>query len=470
MMLRPRVLATGLLLAVPAALVVTWSVSRTRDRDQAIALERVVQSQVNDQVRERCESDPNWFFTGPLIGRPRKDTIIDPDNPPRPRYTQQPFELFAYDDQFLGSSAAAPRFPADLRNTLRTLAPAASGTYTSAQGTGVQIAVATGWIDGPCAYFLARLQPPPDHRSALIWLALATFGLTALVALVTSAQTVWRVRRVARDAGASARGEFTPIAPDSIKDELGAVTFAFNDLITELQQRRARIEDVDAALRRFVDTTDEQIARPLARIERTLGDVALGRTADVSDAARRAAIEAHDLTARVENLTAAARLRMSAPALTTTEVDLTGVVARVVARHRAFAASAGITVETQAPGAPVTVLADELLIERAISNLVDNAIRYNRPNGSVTISLAPAGDGQPVRVWVTDTGPGVSDEEFRGLTAVRRFRGDEHRTRRPGAPGLGLAVTREVADRFGMVLELRRPGAGGFEAEVRVRG
>ena len=60
----------------------------------------------------------------------------------------------------------------------------------------------------------------------------------------------------------------------------------------------------------------------------------------------------------------------------------------------------------------------------------------------------------------------MSAEDFKVLTAIRRFRGDEHRTRRPGAPGLGLAVTKEVADRFGLRLDLRRPAAGGFEAEI----
>ena len=72
-------------------------------------------------------------------------------------------------------------------------------------------------------------------------------------------------------------------------------------------------------------------------------------------------------------------------------------------------------------------------------------------------------------VRVTDDGRGVSEEDFRGLTAVRRFRGDEAQNRRPGAPGLGIAVAREVADRFGLQLELRRPREGGFEAVILTR-
>jgi signal transduction histidine kinase len=64
-----------------------------------------------------------------------------------------------------------------------------------------------------------------------------------------------------------------------------------------------------------------------------------------------------------------------------------------------------------------------------------------------------------------DNGRGVTEDEFRTLTAIRRFRGDEGRNRRPGAPGLGLSVAREVADRFKIQLELKRPGNTGLDVE-----
>jgi len=103
MMLRTRALVTGALIAAPVAALAVMTVDRSRARDLELALGRVVRSQVNAQVRERCESDPRWFLTGPLDGRPRPGDPVDPNPdalPPRPKVNPQPFELFAYDEQF----------------------------------------------------------------------------------------------------------------------------------------------------------------------------------------------------------------------------------------------------------------------------------------------------------------------------------------------------------------------------------
>jgi signal transduction histidine kinase len=236
------------------------------------------------------------------------------------------------------------------------------------------------------------------------------------------------------------------------------VTFVYNDAANELRLRKARIDDLDAALRRLVQSTEQEIAEPLRQLERTL--------AESAGAAAAAGFEqAHELSARVENLLAAAKLRMAGAPAALDEIDLNALVERVVARERP-----GISVAL--PAAPVRIHGDRGLVERAVANLVDNAVRYSAPDGIVTVALTREPEGRAFRLSIRDTGPGLSAEEFKTLTAIRRFRGDEHRNRRPGAPGLGLAVAREVADRFGFRLDLRQPESGGFEAEFSgpVRG
>ena len=467
MMLRRRLLVSSLVASLPAAALLGYMADRTRTADMELALERVVRSQINDQVRERCESDPTWFLTGPLEGRPKGGVFTDP-NPealaPRPKNTPQPFELFAYDEQFVGSSSGSARFPPEFRRALRASAEPVRGTYVTDAGTGTQIAMPTGWIGSTCMFFLGRMEPPPNQMRDRIVTYASIFGVAFLVAYVTAAETIGRVRRLARVERESVDAGYTAIAPDTKKDELSSLIFVFNDAANELHQRKARIDDQDAALRRFVQSTEQEVARPLAALAAALGTAVTGpgHTREDLHAALR---QAHDLSGQVENLTAAARLRQIGPTPPTTRIDVNALVTRIIARHMPVAEAAGVTLHLTLPPAIVLIDGDESLIERAVANVVDNAVRYNRPGGEVNITLGLAEDGKRFRLYVADNGPGVSEDEFRGLTAIRRFRGDEGRNRRPGAPGLGLAVAREVCDRFGLALDLKRPASGGFEVE-----
>jgi len=115
---------------------------------------------------------------------------------------------------------------------------------------------------------------------------------------------------------------------------------------------------------------------------------------------------------------------------------------------------------------PLAVPSDHTLLEQAISNLVDNAVRYNTTGGHVAVVLDVAGDA--FTISVTDDGPGVSEEDLARLT-TRWFRGSDARTRRPDGTGLGLAIAREAALCLGLTLTFTRPVAGGLRAELRGR-
>ena len=265
---------------------------------------------------------------------------------------------------------------------------------------------------------------------------------------------------MSRDATSAAREQYASIAPDTLKDELSAVAFVYNDAAMELHNRQTRIKDLDEQLRRHVAMTIDDVGGTLTAVARDLQEA----KASAADANLTPALfGVQQAASRLENLAAAARLRMTGE-LPKTTVDMKALVTRVTERHTPLARAAGVMIKMFAPDEPVTTIGDEALLERALANVVDNAIRYNRAGGHVTIELERFRDRDGFAVRVTDDGRGVSEEEFRGLTAVRRFRGDEAQNRRPGAPGLGIAVAREVADRFGLQLDLRRPREGGLRS------
>jgi signal transduction histidine kinase len=146
-------------------------------------------------------------------------------------------------------------------------------------------------------------------------------------------------------------------------------------------------------------------------------------------------------------------------------VDLNTVVQHVVARQSSFAAAARVKITAALSNEPLAIAADQQLLEQALNNLVDNAIRYNRAGGQVAIALDRTHDGR-FSLRVADDGPGAPDGVIAKLNANRRFRGDEGRDKRPGELGLGLAIVREVGDRFGIQWAFRKNSRGWFEAEL----
>ncbi|HEY7475179.1 MAG TPA: HAMP domain-containing sensor histidine kinase [Vicinamibacterales bacterium] len=473
MHLRIRLLLAALLVALPAALVLYWTVEGVRDRDAKETLERVSAAQLTEISRESCEADPRWFLAGPRTGRPTPEDRNQPDADvrlPRPSATELPFEFFPYDENFLGSSSASPRFPEELRRVFRGAPEAreAMGTYESGRGTGLQIARLTGWSPGPCAILLFRAQPLSSHRLTRIALFGAFFLMSFAVAAAAGYPIVARVRRLTKAARESARQDYSAMAPITGADEISSLGFVFNEAASDIRRRAADAADREEALRRYVANTTEDVAQPLAALEASLSDLEKtgGLPSAARDQLRQSIREAHRLVSRLTNLASVAALRTSATRAVREPIDMKALVERVVRNHEGLARALDVKIEHAIPPGRVVFPGDAALIEQAITNVVGNAVLYNTPGGRVQIELKGYERDNRFSFRVTDTGPGVSDDEFAGLTANRRFRGDEGRGGRPGGRGLGLAITREVADRFGLHLDLRRPSGGGFEVEL----
>ena len=93
------------------------------------------------------------------------------------------------------------------------------------------------------------------------------------------------------------------------------------------------------------------------------------------------------------------------------------------------------------------VLGDRMQIEQVLVNLLDNAIKFNRPGGEVRIEAASAGNGR-ARVSISDTGIGIPFEDQPRIFE-RFYRVDKARSRAVGGTGLGLSIVKHVIERMG---------------------
>jgi signal transduction histidine kinase len=466
-----RHILISLALALVAALVVFFAMNTVTARERTVLLERTAEAHVSSIMRDSCEQDPRWFLAGPRVSRPPLSERQMPDADvllPRPSADQLPFEIFAYDDQYSPSSSAGPRFPDAFKRAMRanTSLKHISGEYDSKAGTGLQTAVATGWTPGPCAILLFRQQPAPGRTWTQTAVFIGLFAAFLGVGLAATAPTGARMRTLSLAARRSAKQDYGEIVRVSGTDEVGSFGALFNDMAADLRRKTVDARDREEALRRYVENMTTDVGEPLAELEQRLGSV-LATRADPAIAV--AVKDTHRLAMQVRNNAAVIRLRAAGDESTREPVDLASVVADLVADRSALASAAHVTLDASRARASAVVQADRFLLEQAIGNVLDNAIIYNDAGGVVRIELHAYDQGHRVSLLIADSGPGVSDEEFEGLTANKRFRGDESRTRRPGGRGLGLALAREVADRFGLSLDLRQPTAGGFEAEFATR-
>jgi signal transduction histidine kinase len=421
-----------------------------------------------------------WFLAGPRASRPTLAERQEPDADvrlPRPNSDPLPFDIFAYDDQFSPTSVAGPRFPDDFKRAIRasTLVRHVSGDYDSKIGSGLQTAVVTGWTPGPCAILLFRQQAAPNRVWTGTALFVGLFGVFLVIGLAATAPTGARMRSLSIAARESAQRDYTEFVKVSGSDEVGSFGALYNEMASDLRRKTTDARDREEILRRYVENTTVDVGEPLGELERRLGDLLASR----QDPAVAVAVkEAHRLVMQVRNQAAVIRLRGVTDASPRTPVNLASTIRSLVDDRRPLLAATHVTVDTSKAGDGAVVQADQALMEQAIANVLDNAIIYNDAGGAVRrdatgvvkIELHSYDHGQRMSLLIADNGPGVSDEEFEGLTANKRFRGDESRTRRPGGRGLGLALAREVADRFGLELDLRQPTSGGLEAEFRTRG
>ena len=115
------------------------------------------------------------------------------------------------------------------------------------------------------------------------------------------------------------------------------------------------------------------------------------------------------------------------------------------------AQSRTVDLHLAAPEAPIYIKGNKSLLEELLYNLCDNAIRYNKPQGSVTVTLHPEQGGTALQV--ADTGIGIP-EKYRERIFERFFRVDKSRSKETGGTGLGLAIVKHIAQVHDAPVEL----------------
>jgi signal transduction histidine kinase len=279
-----------------------------------------------------------------------------------------------------------------------------------------------------------------------------------LVGLVTRRALLSRIQHIGRTVSAIIHGDLRqrlPMHPSD--DELNALSRTINGMLEQIEQLVHGVRNVSNSIAHDLRT-------PLAELRSRLERLALVRpgTAETFDEIDGAVTDVDrvmrifDALLRLAELDAGMRRSGFVP------LDLVDLAATAVEFYAPAAELKNIGLALDSTG-PVPASGDPVLLAQALSNLIDNALKYAPQNGEILVSVRRHSDGA-AEIAVTDSGPGIAADE-RAKVVGRFYRGDASR----GTPGvgLGLSLVQAVAKLHGSTLELQSR-EGGITPGLRV--
>lgn len=313
-------------------------------------------------------------------------------------------------------------------------------------------------------YYLYSLSEESEtlalvSRAALaagVPLLLLMAGLTWLV----TRQVVTPIRMARRVAERLASGHLQERLRVAGEDDLARLATSFNQMASNLQTQIRQLEELSRLQRRFVSDVSHELRTPLTTVRMAsdlIHDARHGLDPVTGRAAELLQTELDRFETLLVDLLEISRFDAGAATLETEDVDLAGVVHRVVAMTAVLAKQRDTRVVVHHPGAPCLAEADVRRVERIVRNLVTNAIDHAE---SRDVEILVAGDDHAAAIAVRDHGVGLGPGES-AMVFNRFWRADPARARASGGTGLGLSIALEDTHLHGGWLQAwGRPGEG----------
>jgi len=265
------------------------------------------------------------------------------------------------------------------------------------------------------------------------FLTVVTISFALLGAVFVAYVVLSPLKRLLKTVELMSEGHLNQRIKVTGQDEFAQLCHAFNNMNEKLQQIEQNREE-------FVSNVSHELKTPLSSIK-VLSDAVLTQD-DVEVATYKEFLE--DITDEIDrmnmiinDLLTLVRLDQTTAFMNIDTVDVNQLMQAVTKRLRPLAEIKDITLDLQEEKS-VSVRGDEMKLTLALSNLVENAIKYTDEGGSIAVSVD--GDTQHAYVTVKDTGIGIPEEDL-GKIFTRFYRVDKTRDRETGGTGLGLSIT-----------------------------
>lgn len=288
-----------------------------------------------------------------------------------------------------------------------------------------------------------RAQLRKMLTDALVWAVVVVGMLATIGALVIRSLFNRTLANISATTAAIAAGDLAQRVQLSGRgDEFDQVAEVINDMLDRIGRLMDGVRQVSNAIAHDLRT-------PITRARTRLEDALLhARTdEDLRAAIDRATVDLDGIVAVFQALLRIAEIEAGSRRSSFTRVDLAPVLADVADLYGAVAEDRNVTLESVTP-VRLVAYGDAALLQQAVANLVDNAVKFSPEGGMVRLAATAGG---LIEISVSDQGPGIPAED-RARATDRFFRGETARNT-PGS-GLGLSLVQAVAHLHGGTLRL----------------
>ena len=236
----------------------------------------------------------------------------------------------------------------------------------------------------------------------------------------------------------------------------------FSRLSRAVNQMLLRLKQAFDAQQQFVGNAAHELRTPLALMQARLD---LYMSTDHGDSCPETAETIAMMREQTERLSRMVRTLLDMSELKAVprndRIQLAPMIEEVLADLSPLAEKSGVTLSQS--GEDLWITGSDVLVYRAIFNLVENGVKYNRPGGSVCAAVSRR--GEEAMIEIKDTGCGIP-EDFRESVFQPFFRVDKSRSREKGGVGLGLSLVWEIAHLHGGDVRIRESGESGTAIEL----
>jgi signal transduction histidine kinase len=266
------------------------------------------------------------------------------------------------------------------------------------------------------------------------------------------------------DADRAEREELLEFITPSLAIALQNATYR-SGLERLVDERTAELREAQSAREKFFGNVSHEIRTPLSIVLLAVGDIEKRAKSKMDARAQAALGSIHDsakkLLRLVDELLLLAAGQEGKLKLSPEATNLSALVTALVAAWTPAAEEAGLVLTARVPNG-TTAKVDPVAIERVLTNLVSNAVKYTPRGGAVEIEVAEESEG--IRLSVLDNGKGISDELKGRLFG--RFERAEGEHRKITGTGIGLSLVKQLVEQHGGTVKALARDGGGTEMRV----